>query len=92
MTGAGGEHAIQGSIGASLPTGSEGVGRGRELICKPRPAKSLDSQKVTPRPEKGLCQSLKFNKADKSCDKDNSPVLILIQENPGKGEQWSSIL
>lgn len=42
---AGGRPASNGSIGASLPRGSEGVGRGRKQRGRLRPAKPLDTQK-----------------------------------------------
>lgn len=43
-----------------VPRGS-GVGRAKELVGRLSPAKPLDSQKVTPRPEKGLYKRLEFN-------------------------------
>lgn len=57
----GGGYASRGSIGSS-PPGGPGVGKAKEPIGRLSPTKPLDSQKVTPRPEKELYKRLEFNK------------------------------
>lgn len=83
---AGGGPPSKVSIGAS-PRGSEGVGWSRKPIVRLKPAKPLDSQKVTPRPEKGFTR----DESPTRCGSDNAPLFILIQGSPGKGGLWSSI-
>lgn len=76
----------KGSIGASPPRGSEGVGRGRKPIGRLRPAKPLDSQKATLRPEKGFAR----DGSPTRCGSGSAPVCIPIQGSPGEGGLWSS--
>lgn len=76
----------KGSIGASPPRGSEGVGRGRKPIGRLRPAKPLDSQKATLRPEKGFAR----DGSPTRCGSGSAPVFIPILGSPGEGGLWSS--